>query len=166
MFLTKLLCHFANGGTNMGLWKLSSYTKKQKCLSDLPNISKISYLLWYKSAFSLALKRQLNYLENFNSKFERTSEISRCMSHCTASFWSKCISLAGVYLLKVNNGNKRTISEICSKLTITETERGLIFSWKHEKTSGNMRHHSVFFVVNFEQISLTILVFLLLTLNK
>ena len=30
---------------------------------------------------------------------------------------------AGLYLLKVNSGNTRTISEICSELTITTQER-------------------------------------------
>ena len=30
--------------------------------------------------------------------------------------------LAGIYLIKVNNGNTRTICEICLKLTITTSE--------------------------------------------
>ena len=59
---------------------------------------------------------------------------------------------AGIYLLKVDNGNNRERCEICSKLTI--------------KTPGR-RHwrHSDFFIVNFEHISHLVLVFLLLSLN-
>ena len=45
---------------------------------------------------------------------------------------------AGIYLLKVNNGNNRTSCEICSKLTIKITER------RHWRRSG-------IFIVNFEQ---------------
>ena len=46
---------------------------------------------------------------------------------------------AGIYLLKVNNGNNRTSCEICSKLTIKITER------RHWRRSG-------IFIVNFEQL--------------
>ena len=58
---------------------------------------------------------------------------------------------AGIHLLKVNNRNARTRCEICSKLTIRTPER-------YHCRSG-------VFIVNFEQISHLVLVFLLLTLN-
>ena len=53
---------------------------------------------------------------------------------------------AGIYLLKVNNRNTRTTSEIYSKLTIKTPEQGV-------------------FIVNFEHILCLVLAFLLLTLN-
>ena len=59
---------------------------------------------------------------------------------------------AGIYLLKVNNRNTRTRCEICSKLTIETPER------RQGRRSG-------VFIVNFEQISRLVLVFLLLTLK-
>ena len=59
---------------------------------------------------------------------------------------------AGIYLVKVINGNTRTRCEICSKLTIKTPER------RQWRLSG-------VFIVNFELISHLVLVFLLLTLN-
>ena len=55
---------------------------------------------------------------------------------------------AGNYMFKVNNRNTRTRCEICSKLTIKTLEC-----------------HSGIFIVNFENISPLVLVFLLLPLN-
>ena len=60
---------------------------------------------------------------------------------------------AGIHLLKVNNRNNRTRSEIRSKLAIKTPER------RHWRRSG-------VFIVNFEHISQLVLVFLLLTLNR
>ena len=60
---------------------------------------------------------------------------------------------AGIYLFKINNANIRTVSEIYSKLPVTKPE------WRHWSRSG-------IFIVNFEQISLIVLMFPLLTLNK
>ena len=55
--------------------------------------------------------------------------------------------LAGIYLLKVNNGNTRKICEICSKLRIKTPERPhLNIVW----------HRSNVFIINFEQISNTV----------
>ena len=59
---------------------------------------------------------------------------------------------AGIYLLKVNNRNTRTWSEICSKLIIKTPE------WRHWRRSG-------VFTVNIEHISHLVLVFQLLTSN-
>ena len=56
------------------------------------------------------------------------------------------------YLLQVYNRYTRTWCEICLKLTIKTPER----HW----------HRSDVFIVNFEYISLHVLVFLLFTLNK
>ena len=64
----------------------------------------------------------------------------------------KLVTPVGIYLLKVNNRNTRSRSEICSKLTIKTPE------WRHWR-------RSVVFIINFEQISHVVLVFLLLTLN-
>ena len=58
----------------------------------------------------------------------------------------------GNYMFKVNNRNTKTRYEICSKLTIKTPERPY------------QRRSSVF-IVNFEQISHLVLVFLLLTLS-
>ena len=60
--------------------------------------------------------------------------------------------LAGIYFFKVNNGNARTMCEVCSKLS--------------KKTPQRERRRSGVFIVNFEQISNTVLKFILLTLNK
>ena len=57
-------------------------------------------------------------------------------------------SLAVIYMFKVNNGNTRTMCEICSKLTIKTPERSDVF------------------IVNFEQILHIVIMFPLLTLNK
>ena len=56
------------------------------------------------------------------------------------------ISLVGIYLFKVNNGNTRTICEICLKLTKKNPE---------PRTQND-----------FEQTSHFVLVFSLLTLNR
>ena len=60
---------------------------------------------------------------------------------------------ANIYLLKVNNRNTRKRCEICSMLTIKIPER------RHWRRSG-------IFIVNFEHISLLVLVFLLLILSR
>ena len=62
------------------------------------------------------------------------------------------LTLAGIYLLKVNNKNTRTRCEICSKLAIKIPER------RYWRRSG-------IFIVNFEHSSHLVPVFLLLTLN-
>ena len=61
----------------------------------------------------------------------------------------------GIYLFKVNNGNTWGMCEICSKLTIKSSER-----------LQRQKRHSDVFIVKFEQISHTVLVFLWLALNK
>ena len=58
-----------------------------------------------------------------------------------------------IYLLRVNNRNTITRSEICSKLTIKTPER------RHWRRSG-------IFIVNFKNILQLVLVFQLLTLIK
>ena len=59
----------------------------------------------------------------------------------------------GIYVLKVNNSNTRTMCEICSELTRNTPEQ------RYQGRSG-------VFIVNFQQISPIVLVFLLFTLNK
>ena len=51
---------------------------------------------------------------------------------------------AGIYLVKVNNGNTKTMREICSKLKIKTPERR---QWRR----------SGVFIVNFEQVSRNVL---------
>ena len=58
---------------------------------------------------------------------------------------------ASIYLLKVNNTNTRARCETCSKLKVKTLERRLASFW--------------FFIVNFENISHLVLVFILPTLN-
>ena len=65
----------------------------------------------------------------------------------------KILNLASIYLLKVNNENTRTKSEICPKLTIKTPERLQL------RRSGVP-------IANFEQISHFLWIFPLLTLNK
>ena len=62
-------------------------------------------------------------------------------------------SSAGIYLLRVNNRNTRTRCEISLKLTVKTPER---------------RHwgHSGVCIVNFQQVSHIVLMFLMLTLSK
>ena len=71
-------------------------------------------------------------------------------------FYLNFISLnhyrTSIYLFKVNNGNARVMWEFSSKLTITTPGR-------------RQRYHSSVSIVNFEHISLIVLVFPLLTLN-
>ena len=62
------------------------------------------------------------------------------------------ITLAGIYMFKVNNRNTRTRCQVCSKLTIKTPE------WRQWRRSG-------FFIVNSEHISHLVLMFLLSTLN-
>ena len=62
------------------------------------------------------------------------------------------VYLAGIYLLKVNIRNARRRCEICSKLIIKTAE------WRHWRRSG-------VFIINFEDISHLVLVFILLNLN-
>ena len=59
----------------------------------------------------------------------------------------------GIYLFKINNGNTRTMCEICSKLTIKTTEQ---IQWRR----------SGVFIATFQQISHIFLMFPLLTLDK
>ena len=59
--------------------------------------------------------------------------------HYFISKLKQVYSPAGIYLFKVNNGNTRTMFEICSKLTIKTPER------------RQLRRSGVF-IVNFEQI--------------
>ena len=58
-----------------------------------------------------------------------------------------------IYLLKVNNANPRTMCKTCSKLTIKAPER------RHWRRSG-------VFIVNFEQVLHTVLVFLVFDFEK
>ena len=60
---------------------------------------------------------------------------------------------AGTYMFKVNNRNTKTRCKICLKLTIKTPE------WRQWRRSG-------VFIVNFEDISHLVLVFLLLTLSR
>ena len=60
---------------------------------------------------------------------------------------------AGIHLLKVNNGNRRTMCENCFRITIKAPERRY---WCR----------SSIVIVNFKQISHIVLVFPLLTLNS
>ena len=61
--------------------------------------------------------------------------------------------LASNYMFKVNDRNSRARVEICSKLTIKTLERR---QWRR----------SGVFIVNFENISRLVVVFLLLTLGR
>ena len=108
--------------------------------------------------------KQLNcyYLIQFNTdlmQYDLTLFLSKDISvrsnyHCNSwmKSWLRSISTR-IYLLKVNDANTRTMNKICSKLIINALER---------------RHwcRSIIFVVNFEQISRTTLVFPLFTLGK
>ena len=60
----------------------------------------------------------------------------------------KCVIPAGSYMFKIDNRSTRKC-EICSKFTIKSPER-----------------RSSVFIVNFEHISLLVLVFILVTLSR
>ena len=65
------------------------------------------------------------FLENFSNIFKSAvfqTSLYDFLGLCCLT----CIATrAGIYLLKINNGNTRTMCEICSKLTIKITERSL-----------------------------------------
>ena len=69
------------------------------------------------------------------------------------SIKATCKDPVGIYMFKVNNGNTKTRCEVCSDLTIKTPER------RYWRRSG-------VFIVNFEHISLLVLVFLLLILRR
>ena len=67
---------------------------------------------------------------------------------CKKSDFTLPYNSAGVYLLNVNNGNTRTMREICSKLTVTLLRRFSAFTVNVEQTS----HCSAVFIAEFEQV--------------
>ena len=95
--------------------------------------------------------------------------------------FSRYCNPAGFYLVKVNNGNIRTICEICLELIIKKPEwlewrRSCFFPRRHllaqicskltiKTPERNHWRRSGVFVVNFGHISHLVLVFLLLFLN-
>ena len=74
------------------------------------------------------------------------------MNACYSSSWKTNVP-TGICLFKVNNGNIRTVGEICSKSTIKTPER---IYWRG----------SGVFIVNFEHICYIVLVFPLLAFNN
>ena len=57
------------------------------------------------------------------------------------------VYLANIYLIKVSNGNTRTICKICSKLTIKTPERHRVL------VSSDFKFCSCVFIVDFNQIN-------------
>ena len=52
------------------------------------------------------------------------NETGKCFQNDLAyAYFKYLLTLAGIYLLKINNRNTRTRREICSKLTIKAPER-------------------------------------------
>ena len=91
-----------------------------------------------------------NYMRHVTKKWSMWHE--KNMRHDKLQILSKVFNPVDVYSFKVNNGNTRTMCEICSDLTIKTPE------WRHWSRSG--------IVINFERISHIVLVFPLFTLNK
>ena len=63
------------------------------------------------------------------------------MLHMVLNTLLKDLFPAGIYLLKVNNGNTRAICEICSKLTIKAPERlyfGMAMRKIEKRTDGGV----------------------------
>ena len=89
------------------------------------------------------LKILQHLLEDFQFVFERLDK-----ENCNIGRYR-----TGIYSFNVNNGNTQRMCEICSKLTIKTPEQ------RHWRPSG-------VFLINSEQISNNIMVFLLLTLNQ
>ena len=90
------------------------------------------------------LVRTQNVLKNFSINIQASCQLLK------VTIRTLVCNPAGIYLFKLNKKNTRTMCEVCSKLTIKTTK------WRR----------SGVFIVNFEQISHTVLVFPFLTLNK
>ena len=114
------------------------------------------WIFLYKSYTSLQIPRAISRL--FKGKNTTYPDVVQCNKTCFPHIvrLSFCMSIlmqiswpiwfpAGIYLLKVNNRSTRTRCEICSN--------------RCEICSG-------VFIVNFEQISYLVIVFLLLTLSR
>ena len=102
---------------------------------NLPN----QLLIMLPSAVSPSFKS----IENINSKDCKDHKKTRLLG---CNFWlNEAASPTNKWILKFNNRNTRRRCEICSKLTI--------------------KYRFVIFIVNFEHISHSFLVFLSLTLN-
>ena len=109
------------------LWRFSKFTLKSSWLFTL----KSSWLL--KNCYAVSL-----WLSPFitNTSFPLLSTEMQDFIF-TILWWSFSAYPAGIYLLKVNNGNNRTRGEICLKSTIKTPER---------------RQSSSVFFVNFEHV--------------
>ena len=92
------------------------------------------------------VKKSLNILSKFCGA--HTAKFESMFGYFSLICMKRCLP-AGIYLLKVNNKKTRARYEICSKLTIKT---------RYWRRSG-------VFIVNFDDISHLLLVFLLLTLN-
>ena len=145
-FISKWLALIIINSYYIGFYYSQSENIAEQCFEL--HILKLFYLIsfMYLLYFSLHIILSMHYLV-FSRTLQRrpnwilkTSEITFTERHFTSSC-GRLYILACIYLLKVNNRNIRTRCEICSKLTI--------------KT----------IIVNFENISHLVLVFLLLTLS-
>ena len=109
----------------------------------------LCFFLFFCFVLFLFWKSELNMV---GFEKQETSSISGCGDYLLKS-WSEKVVPTGIYFFKVNNGNTRTMCEICWKLTIKITE------WRHWRRSG-------VFIGNFDHISHIVQVFPLLTLNR
>ena len=101
------------------------------------------FLFWWSNKFS-----QQNINQSETGIGDKKLSVELCVKRIVACIsaiqilktWPKayvCNKPAGIYLLKVNNENTRTMCEICSKLTNKTPQR---CQWRH----------SAVFIVNFE----------------
>ena len=119
-------------------------TSNSAMIYQLSSFSSPSPTIPSKNLFVLLNKRPGNYKGN---------SVIRMMWYGWWDIGKIKNNPVGIYLFKVNNRLTRTLFEICSKLTIKIPER------LHWRLSG-------VFIVNFEDISHIVLVFLLLILIK
>ena len=90
----------------------------------------INFISQYNRNFSVTMQRQVEfyikkYIQTtlFYRKKNKTKKKQKQVHTDNALHIMERSTPAGLYLLKVNSGNTRTISEICSELTIKTQER-------------------------------------------
>ena len=122
-------------------------------------ISPILKFYSYGTFITMVLKINEKLLVQTNDKIFTINSVI-FLSNCTMNkeqveFEFLNCSQDGIYLFKVNNGNTRTMCEICSKLTIKTPERRHRhrFWCLYCELWTDITHCSCVFIVDFEQVN-------------
>ena len=116
---------------------------------------KIIDLIWTKALVKLLKKLAMEVTVSYQKWTHNSYSIYNFFFICKDrfGFFLNTQSLAGVYLFKVNNGSRRKMYKMCSKLSLKTPER---HQWHLFKA----------FIVNFQYILHIVLVLLLLISNE